>query len=61
MCAGGGGEQVYGKMDYYPDEKKKGGGEKNLIYGWFIIYWPNSLPQHGPVSVTPPLSYTPAC
>lgn len=33
MCAGGGGEQVYGKMDYYPDEKKKGGGEKNLIYG----------------------------
>lgn len=36
-CAGvelggwGGGQQVYGEMDYYPDEIKK--GEKKEIYG----------------------------
>lgn len=26
-------------------KKRKEEGEKNLIYGRFIIYWPNSLPQ----------------
>lgn len=31
VCAGGGGERVYGEMDYYPDEKKKGEGEKKKI------------------------------
>lgn len=52
---------VYGEMDYYPDEKKRKEEGENLIYGWFIIYWPNSLPQHGSVFATPPFSYTPAC
>lgn len=59
MCAGGGGERVYGKMDYYPDEKKKGGGKKSDL--WLIHYLLTKFPPPARVCLCDPSPLLHSC